>query len=149
MSEKRFVVSEDIKKLADSIIEDKKLDYLNNVRIVYALIYPYVSKTVIAKCIKSSKELEHFGSCDYIIEFSGDLWEKLEDINMKKYVVEHELAHILITTSKKGETKFKILKHNISDFSSTIKDYGLEINQNLKVLAMAVNDVETTDGITL
>jgi predicted metallopeptidase len=141
---KEFTVSEDLKKLAEKVIQEKKLDYLNNVRITYLLVLPQISKTCIARCIKAGRELEYFAESDYIIEFSQDIWEKVDD-KIKEIVIYHELLHILLKTSKKGETQYRILDHNVKDFSQIISKYGIDWFNSLQVMTSSIRDLETTE----
>lgn len=146
MSEKTFTEDESIKSLADSIIEESKLDYLNNVRIKYLIVDPCISKTCAAKCIKSNKEVEFFSDSDYIIEVSQNVWDKVDD-TMRKYLIKHQLLHILLVPNKSGIIKFKIVKHDVSDFSTTINEFGSDISKNLKVITSSINELDTIDNI--
>lgn len=141
---KVFIEDEDLVKIADKVIEERKLDYLNCLNIRYVLVSPYISKSVVGKCIKPNHELKYFGGFDYLVEFSEDVWNGLTN-ELKEIVMYHELLHIHITINKKGEEIYKIIDHNVKDFSSIIKKYGIEWFDNLKTIACSVRDLDVGD----
>ena len=75
-------------------------------------VSPYISKTVLGRCIKSNRELRFYSGFDYIIEVSGNVWDKLDD-EQKYILVFHELLHIDITSKKNGEPALNIRDHTI------------------------------------
>jgi predicted metallopeptidase len=139
--EKQFVEDEDLVTLVNEVILEHKMDHLAGVDIKSVLVYPEISKTVAGKCIKCNKELEHFGKFTYLLEFSGNLFESLTD-KVKRILILHELNHIHITTDKKGNTKYKIRKHDVEDFVSIIKDNGIDWFLDLKTIASSVYDFQ-------
>lgn len=150
MAKKEFIEDESLVELANKVIEDKGMDYLQGIRIKYLLVTPQISKTVVGRCIKSSHELKYFSECDYIIEFSNSIWEKLAD-EMKERVMHHELLHILIVNKENGETSMQLAQHDIQDFYRCLKDYGIDWTMNLNTQVASIQDMTPAekDNITI
>lgn len=141
---KRYEVSEDVEKLGDKVIADKNLD-LSPARIKYVLVYPHINKKTAGRCIMARPMVKLFGECDYIIQFSGDLWDKLDD-DRKEILMYHELLHVLpIMNDKTGEWKFSIRDHTIKDFRIIIEKYGMDWFDELKTIFSSVYDIEPKD----
>ena len=138
---KKFIEDPSLITIANKVIDDNKLDYLEQVRIKYVLIDMYISKTCVAKCIRASKELKHFGNLDYIIEISKDVWDKIDDVT-RETVLLHELLHILLKMNKSGDLDTKILDHDIKDFSLIIKKYGVDWFKEFKIVVSSIRDLE-------
>ena len=137
-------------ELANEVILERKLDYLNPVSIRYVLVDPYISKTVVGKCVRANAELRHFGECDYLIEFSRNIWESIDDVT-RKIVMYHELLHILIKTGAKGNTIFSILDHDVKDFRSILTHFGVDWFTEVKDIVTSTNELEgaEVDSVTL
>ncbi len=144
MAKKEFIEDESLNELANKVIEEKNLDYLNGVRIKYLLVTPNISKTVVGRCIKSSSELKYFSETDYIIEFSNDIWEKVDE-KTKELVMYHELLHILIVNKEDGETSFQLAKHDVQDFSQILKHYGIDWFKNFSTQVASIHDMTPTE----
>lgn len=141
--EKTFVEDATLEKLANKVIEENRLDYLDQVKIRYILVDPYITNTCVGKCIRASKELKYFGKLDYVIELSKDVWEKI-DQKTKEIVMLHELLHILLKTNSNGDLNTKILDHDIKDFSLIIKKYGVDWFKKFKVEVSSIRDLDPT-----
>ena len=145
-NKKEFIEDPSLITLANKVINTNKMDYLNQIRIRYVLVDQYISKTVVGKCVKASKELKHFAEMDYIIELSKDVWDKIDD-ETKEIVMYHELLHILLTVNKDGDLTTKIFDHDIKDFSSIIKKYGVDWFKEFKFAVASIRDLDSSDGI--
>jgi len=89
-------------------------------------IYPNISKTTVARVIRTSKELKLFSGCDLLVEFSGELWDVLND-DVKKIVMEHELLHVQCKVNNKTtEVTYHLVDHDVKDFKSIIEQYGID-----------------------
>lgn len=89
----------------------------------------------------SSRPLQY----DFVLEINRDTWPNLTDLQ-RKAIIDHELCHCLIDT--KGKTS--ITGHDVEDFGSVIRRYGLYM-QDLKSFGKAVRqapDQMTLDDIT-
>lgn len=141
MGKKEFIECDDeVIELANEVINEHKLDYLNGVKIKYLFVDPYISKTVVAKCIRPNAELQHFSGQDYIIEISSTIWDGL-NVDTRKALLWHELKHILITSDKDGNTQYKIAPHDLNDFYNIVDKLGLDWLNAIKVTAASVNDL--------
>ncbi len=130
--------------LADKIIHDKSLG-LNSipVNIEYVLVYPFISKTVAGKCSKTSNVTRFLTDRHFVIEFSGDLWDHLDD-DVKEVLMHHELLHVGAETDKHGEWVYKIVRHNIEDFIQIISVHGVDWLENFRTIVASVYDLDPT-----
>ena len=133
MAEKEVVECEDLMKLMNEVIKEEKLDWLAGIDIMSVKVYPEISPTIAGKCSRINFKMEHFVKFQYLLEFSGELWDTLK-IETKKILMLHELSHISITHDKKGNTKYKIQKHDLEDFTAIISKYGTDWLGEIKVL---------------
>lgn len=140
---KKFIEDPDLIILANKVITENKLDYLNNVTIKYVLVDMYISKSSVGKCVRASKELKHFANIDYIIEISKDIYDLFDD-KSREIVMYHLLLHILLTTNKEGDLTTKIFDHDVKDFSSVINKYGIDELKNIKTLVSSIRDLDVT-----
>lgn len=139
-TKKEFEVSDELKKLADTVISEQNLD-VSPGRVSYLLVYPNIAKTVAGRCIKTSKELSFFSGNDYLIEMSGELWDSLDD-NVRYVLMTHELKHIMpVMNDKTGEWKFEIRRHDVEDFSSIIKAHGVDWISKVKLSISSLYDL--------
>ena len=116
----------------------------DNVKICYLKVYPHITKHIVGRCIKASHSVKYFSDYDYLIEVSGDLWDKLNDLT-KEVLIWHELKHIGIEYLKSGDKVFKILDHDVKDFAEIIKQYGIDWFNDLKTITASVYDLEPKD----
>jgi hypothetical protein len=144
MAKKTFIEDEDLEALGNSIITDNGIN-VGGATIKYLLVHPHISKTCVARCIKPSNELKHFGNFDYLIEFSDDIYQAMTD-ELKAIVMYHELKHILLKPNKKtGDLEFAIADHDVKDFASIINKHGIDWFTNLKTIASSVHDLENCE----
>jgi predicted metallopeptidase len=147
---KHFDESEEMKAIADKIITERRFDYINNVNVRYLFVSPNISKTKIACCVKGGPELRHFSNADYLIEFSKDIWDSIDD--QTRYIVMlHELKHILIKKDKDDIDVVTLAPHDITDFASIIKEFGVDWYKELKDIAGSTYelDAEKKDKIKI
>lgn len=140
----RLEVADDVREIGQKVITQENLKFMN-ARIGYVKVWPHVSKTVLARCIKTNKELRFFSSHDYIVEVSADVWSKLTE-ELKYILVYHELLHIDITSGKSGEEKYNLRDHTVKDFHSIIRKYGMNWFEGIKSTAATVLEL---DGIAI
>jgi hypothetical protein len=138
--EKEFIENEELNVLVKEVIVDNKLD-LTGINIKSVLVSPYISKRTAARCIRPNNELRYFGEFDYLLEFSDKLWQGLSK-EVKKILILHELKHILVTTDKNGNAKFKLAPHDVQDFFSIIHKHGINWLTDLKTIASSVYDFQ-------
>jgi hypothetical protein len=140
---KTFTEDEDLVTLANKVIADHKMTYMDSVVARYLLVGPHISKTVHGRCIKANNELKHFGNFDYLIEFSQDIWVALDD-QTRYILMYHELSHVLVTM-KKDKQVLSIAGHDLQDFQAIIKQYGVDWFQQFKDVVAATYDIQGAD----
>ena len=129
ISGKEYLEMDELKTLAQKIINAKSID-LQKARVRYLMVYPNISKTVLGRCQKSGALVKLFGNCDYVISFSGEYFDAMP-VTIQEIVMQHELRHINITMSKKGEIKYHIKDHDIKDFRCIIEEHGINWVEDL------------------
>lgn len=150
IKKKEYVKSQDLEVLADKVMHDKNMG-IENIRIKYLLVYPCISKKLAGRCTRANNLLKVFGETDYVIEMSGDLWDKLDD-QTKEILMWHELLHVHpVQNEKTGEVTYAIRDHDVKDFHAIIQAHGIDWFSNLKTLFSSVYDIEPKklDGFTL
>jgi len=137
---KEFIVSEELKELAEEIIKTEKID-IGNANIGYLLVSPNISKTVAGKCKRTGPEFKYFVSFDYLIEISEDVWQALDN-EQKRILVFHELMHVLVVINKAGDYMYKLKSHDVEDFSKLIKLYGTDWISVVKNTISSLHDLD-------
>jgi hypothetical protein len=137
---RKYVESDDLKKLAITIMEDEGLEICPPATIKYLKVYPYITKTKAGVCIRASNELRMFSGAEYLIEMSGDLWDSL-DKSTQHVLMLHELLHPYPVMNRNGEWEYKMRDHDIQDFHRIIAKYGIDWFTNLKTQAGSVYDL--------
>lgn len=140
---KTFSEDDSLVQLANKVVEQHKLDYMNAARVRYLLVDPFISKTCHARCIRANDELKHFANVDYLIEFSKSMWDSIDDAT-REILMYHEMLHILIKVSK-GKQSFALADHNVKDFSAIIKKYGVDWFEQLKDIISATQELDGAD----
>lgn len=123
-----YEINDDLKELGEELI--KAMPELHiikdfDVKIGYVLSYEgkkAKSKSVNADCRKVNGSYTAYLPFDFIITFyEPNIYYMTE--NQKKVLMLHELKHIGI-----GEKGLRVEPHDIEDFSSILKRFGLEWN---------------------
>jgi hypothetical protein len=143
-TEKHFEVSPELRKLAEKVIADERLD-VYPAKIEYVLEYPNITKSVAGRCIKAGKELNFFGQFDYLIKMSGELWDQLDE--QRQYILMlHELKHVLVTQNDEtGDWVYKLRDHDVKDFQSILSKYGADWISDIKTIAASIYDMTTAE----
>ncbi len=132
-------LSEQIKLLANEVIEEQRMQQPKQVKVGYLIVEPMIAPNVAGRCIKCNKQLQLFSGCEYLIEISGDVWQNL-DLKTKKILLQHELMHIDVKQNKKGELVCKIRDHDIQDFITIIEKYGVNWIKVINLLYEQLQD---------
>jgi hypothetical protein len=140
---KTYEVCDELKTLAEKVITTENMD-LEGAKVQYLLVYPYISKRVAGRCIKNNGELNFYSGSDYLVEMSGELWDKLDD-TVKYVLTQHELMHILVVTKENGDTQFNLRDHDIQDFQTIVKKHGVDWIQKVKLSMSSLYDMEPAD----
>jgi len=138
---REYVKSQDLEVLADKVMHDKNMG-IENVRIKYLLVYPFINKFTAGHCSRANNLLKVFGNCDYVIQMSGDLWDQLDD-ETREILMYHELLHVHpVMNEKTGEWDYKLRDHDVQDFYTIIQKHGIDWFGNLKTQFSSVYDIE-------
>lgn len=121
-----FEISTELQALADKVISKfKELKHItdNNVRIAY--LYSDREKTsngkkVYADTTKLNDKVKALTPYDFVVTFYRPACSALDESKMET-LMRHELKHIGVD---KG--KFKIVPHDVEDFSDIIEEYGMK-----------------------
>jgi len=141
--DKTYTEDESLVTLANSVILKNQLTYMDSVKTRYVLVDPYISKTCHGKCIKANGELKHYGKLDFLVEFSKEVWDSIDDAT-REILMYHELMHILVKEVK-GKEVLSIAPHDLQDFYTIIKKYGVEWFQQFKDIVAATYELEGAD----
>jgi len=113
----------------------------NFARFQLLIIYPNISNRVVARVCKSGRHVKLLNDYDYIVEFSGEIWDKLSK-ESKKLVMLHELRHVHIDYDRNGEPRYRLINHDVQDFYSILDKYGLDYIKELRQTAVSLNGKE-------
>lgn len=141
---KTFIEEAELAAMANKVIKDQRLEYMNGVRVRYLLVDPVISKTRHARCIKANDELRHFAEVDYLIEFSKKIWDSIDDAT-RRILMHHQILHILIKLSKDEKQVFALADHDVKDFASIIKKHGVEWFEQFKDVVSATMELSGAD----
>jgi len=150
VKKKIYEISDDLEKLAKEVIVAKGMA-LDPARVKYVKVYPLINNKTAGRCMLSNPMMKLFGECDYVIQMSGELWDKLDE-DRQKILMYHELLHVMpIQNQKTGDWDFKIRDHDVKDFYTIIKEHGIDWFSNLKTMFSSVYDIdpEKLDGFGL
>ncbi len=146
MATKYFTDAPEVQRIAGEVIKEEGLN-LRGATVTYLAVNPYISKTIVAKCIKTAKELEYYSKCDYLIEVSAEVWQQLTDED-KYRIVHHELLHIDPEWDEKTDaTNFTLRKHDLQDFKEIVNKYGTDWDSAVKVNLMTLYDVDPAEPV--
>lgn len=138
---KQYFQSPELEPLARKVIEEKGLD-LGPAEIAYMLVYPNISKQVVGRAKKAQKELKFFSGYDYMIQFSGEVWDMLDD-ETRYILMYHELLHLdPVFRSRKQTWDFKLKKHDFNDFYAIQEEYGLNWFQIVQGTTSSLYDLD-------
>lgn len=143
MGGKTYQLQDDLHILADKVIAKRGLN-IEPAKIQYMLVYPHISKTTGGRCIKNKPENVFLTGYHYIVEFSGDLWDKLAD-ETQEILMWHELEHVEPKMKKNGDWVYNIRSHNVQDFANIIAECGVNWIDNLKTQISSVYDLDPKD----
>ncbi len=114
---------------------------LQMARFEIIIIYPNISKTTVARICKGNARDKLFVGYDYVIEVSGDYWDKL-DSEVKDIVMEHELEHATVKYDRDGNESYHLRDHDIKDFASIIDNHGIDWFKTVSNIVNDLNDSE-------
>jgi hypothetical protein len=153
IGKKTYEVSAEVRQVAEKIIGKFNPNGLKDspAQIEYLIIYPNINKTTVARCIKARPEFKFLTGFHYVIEVSGEIWDKLGD-DIKEILTYHELLHANpVMNEKRGEWDYRLRDHDVKDFYTIIKQNGIDWFTSLKTQVSSIYDLkpEEEDNISL
>lgn len=150
IGKKDYVIPEKTSKIWDifkkvfegEILKDNAVvaDVYRLARFEILLVYPGISKTCAARICKSGRHVKLLNDYDYILEFSGDLWDRITE-KSKELLMLHELKHVNIDFDKEGNPRFRLIQHDVQDFYSILSKYGFDYITELRDTIVDMNKV--------
>lgn len=140
--------AETVEELAKELIAENH-PHLANVSIAYLFKNKPIKakgREVAATAEKASDKHRALHGYRFLITVSYPMWQELED-PIKRAVIDHELEHCWVEDDDKtGETKYKILPHDVEEFGSIILRHGL-YTTNLVKLGSVVEGAKIPDDL--
>jgi len=141
INNKQLMESPEIEAIAEKVIEEENLDF-GPAEIGYFLVYPNLTKTNGAKCVKATREVKYYSGNDYLIEISGEMWDMLDE-KTKYMLLYHELLHIdPVFKAKNEEWKFKVRRHDFGDFYEINDKHGNEWYKTIQATVSSLYDLD-------
>lgn len=136
--EKR-IEAKQVEAIADVLIQILH-DDLVNARIAYLFREKSTTRgeTVLGHAKVASPDLKLLGEVDFVIDINFEAWGGLVP-QARLALIDHELAHCARHENEAGETSWIILPHDVEEFSSIVKRWGLW-RPNLIAFGKAVGD---------
>ncbi|MGM0589188.1 MAG: putative metallopeptidase [Bacteroidota bacterium] len=141
LNDKQLMESPEVEEMAAKVIEQEKMEF-GPAEIGYFLIYPNVTKSTAAKCVKASREVKYYSGNDYLIEISGELWDMLDD-DTRYMLLYHELLHVdPVYKAKKQQWTFKKRQHDFGDFYEINDKHGNEWYKTVQATVSSLYDLD-------
>jgi hypothetical protein len=138
--------AKDVETLANGLIP-KYHSHLVNCKIAYIFKNKPITakgRGVAATAEKVSAKNNLLSGYHFVITVAYPTWKELSD-EIKLAVIDHELEHCFVEDDEKtGETKYKILPHDVEEFGAVIKRHGL-YTKDLARIGRVVEDA--LDGL--
>ena len=104
-------------------------------------------RLVVATTKKVSADMHALCGYHFLITIAYPTWNDLSD-EIKRAALDHELEHCWVEDDEKtGETKYRILPHDVEEFGSVIQRHGL-YTTNLVKLGSVVDNAEIPDNLS-
>lgn len=120
-------------KDALEMLDDKfTADVAKKAKFEVLKIYPNISESVVARIIRTGKELKFFTGFDFIVEVSGHIFD-LFPVEVQKIILYHEVLHIKAEVDEKtGLDKFSLRDHDLKDFTELVGKYGINYLNDIR-----------------
>jgi hypothetical protein len=92
---------------------------------------------VLGRCRKVTDLEKQFRKHDFTILLNEEAWAVAHE-DMKKAVLDHELAHAGVCSRDDGEKRFYVRKHDLEDFEEIVKRHGLWNSQTQNFVCAAL-----------
>jgi len=144
---KTYEKSDEVRQVGNEVIQKFNPNNLRSsfAKIEYLLVYPNINKKTVARCIKVNNSMNFLTGLNYIIEVSGELWDKI-DVDVRENLLWHELLHAYPQTNDKtGEVDYKIRDHDIKDFAAIIDKHGIDWFKVIKLTTSSLYDLKPSE----
>jgi predicted metallopeptidase len=140
LSGKELLESPEMESFGKQVLEKENID-LRPAEVGYLLVYPNISKTVVAKCLKCSREIKYYSGYDYLIEISGEAWDHLDE-KTKYMLIYHEMLHIQpVFNEKKEEWNYRVRPHDFGDFYEINDKHGSDWYKTVQSTVSSLYDM--------
>lgn len=141
---KQLMESEEVAEVAKKVLEKENIE-ITPAEVGYFMVYPNLSKTMVAKCLKATREVKYYSGNDYLIEISADVWDMLDE-RTKYMLVYHELLHIYPDyNEKKQEWIMKLRPHDFGDFFEINDRHGSDWYKLVQSTVSSLHDMNPND----
>ncbi len=145
---REFEESSELEALANEIIRTDMI-IIHPAKVAYLMVTPNISKTIPAKIIKATPEMNFFSQYDYVIEVSSDLWAVLDN-ELRRILLHDQLLRILpIMNEKKGEYQFKLRNPDYVAFKRIIDLYGTDWKGKVKLYLSSMHGLTPAQEDTI
>jgi hypothetical protein len=128
---------QEISEMAE-MIRKTHHEHLEDAKIAYVVVPgspKSKGKTVLGKCRGITGVMTLVTDADFIIQVPWGQWQKLSD-SQREAVLDHELAHCGADVDEKtGDTFYRILPHDVEEFSAIIDRHGLYMPDRVEFAA--------------
>jgi hypothetical protein len=94
-------------------------------------------RVMLAKASKASGKVAHYGDLDLLIDVNWQAWRFLTR-EQRVALIDHELTHFARTENEQGETSYVMVSHDIEEFNSIVRRWGLWKN-DVKLFAESID----------
>lgn len=138
---KQYMESEELQRLANSVIEEYGLEY-GPAEIGFYLVYPNITKKKPARAFVAPPLVKFYSGNDFILLLSGEPWDMLDD-DTRRIVMLHQLLHFEATyQEKKGMWKFGIRKPEYTDYYMIADKHGSDWHKTIQAVTSSLYDLE-------
>jgi hypothetical protein len=130
----QFDKAETVEVLAKKLVREYHSGLVNS-RIAYLFKNKPIKRSgqeIPATAEKVSPKNKALSGYDFVIVVNNPMWLTLDDAQ-KNAVIDHCLEHFFIDEDDSGEVKFRILPHDVEEFSSVISRHGLYTKDLVKI----------------
>lgn len=129
--------ADELKELAEKIIKEELID-IRPARVAYLFVEPNISKSVPAKIVKATPEMNFLTDYDYVIEVSKDIFYSLIEEHQRILVLDQLLRILVVMNDKTGDYQFKLRQPDFTGFKRIIDSYGTEWKTEIRTIMSSV-----------
>ena len=138
---KQYIEDPSLAKFGQRVRRDKNIE-TGKAEIGYMLVFPNISQTTGAKCVKCSALVKHFSGYDFVIQISGEMWDML-DQTTREILLWHQLLHVDATfKTKTQEWSYTVRKHDYADFYEINEKVGNTWYKTIQATISSLYDLD-------